>query len=93
MARREDLETIARGIVERKVAFGSLPYSAAELDALHRQLPHLLACAKFVEEHGEIVDIVLDNTFSHADDGFTMEREAHAALEQLRLSRDGTVKP
>jgi hypothetical protein len=48
------------------------------------RLPRLIACARFIEEHGETLDYVLRGTFSHRDDCFTDERAALAALEALR---------
>jgi hypothetical protein len=62
-------------------------YRNAEWQALARVLPYLILCGKFVEEHGEITLAILEDSFSHRSDGFSLERAAAEALDALRGKR------
>lgn len=72
----------------RELLSNLLPEGAAE--ALASQLPHLLACAKFVEEHGVATDAALDRAegYSRKPEYAASYRKALESLKALRRSRD-----
>lgn len=84
--RRKDLETLERWIAEMEP--GDMPYSLhytqTKQDIVARHLAWLVRCGRFVEDHGDLVETIVRNEFSHHDDCYTLERAAAESLASLR---------
>lgn len=97
------LRDIERMVSSPRVLSGFLQADTSKLSihdmrTVGKMLPHLLACAKFVEEHHEFLESALSYYTAEEHPGlaenWSAVERAGAALERLRLSRDsGTVKP